>query len=114
MRNVYTEYEKLDDEIKQAETDLNKLKERKKIFDTLSVPKRLAVKMHSVFCGSNHADGCGWYYDEQGWEKEYAHIEYLKRANLLVSHLGSELASSRNMPYLERLIDIIGGRTLTK
>lgn len=45
--------------------------------------ERIAIALHSAFCGMNHTDGCSWYYginnDVHDW-KEWAHDKYLQYA----------------------------------
>lgn len=43
--------------------------------------KDLADRLHSLDCGLNHTDYCGWFYDFQAkdpWER-FSHKEYLKK-----------------------------------
>lgn len=64
------------------------------ILEGLTKEKRFAVKLHDSFCGSNHTDACGWYYevkqipimggyayDEPNAEwNQYAHKRWLEKA----------------------------------
>ena len=50
--------------------------------------QRMAILLHKALCHSNHTDQCGWYYEINGIEHDWArwtHKDYLKKADILIS-----------------------------
>jgi hypothetical protein len=77
----------IEDQIKEAEIALEKLKKEKAILDRLTPAQRLAILLHDETCRSNHTDGCSWDYERCGnvhdWNKS-AHLMYHGQAQKLL------------------------------
>lgn len=75
--------EELQKQIEQKQRELDKLLAQKEQLESLGPAYLLAVELHDKLCHSNHADGCGWFYEikdgEHQWERR-AHVEYLEKA----------------------------------
>ena len=70
---------KIDQKIFEYEQKIEKLKQEKEYLGNLTEEQRMAEEMHELFCTANHADGCGWYYED--WDKPgYAHKHWLEKA----------------------------------
>lgn len=58
-----------------------------------SPDQQLARTLHTMLCGWNHTDGCGWFYEMKNKEDDWtgwAHGEYLKKANMLAHRCQKE------------------------
>jgi hypothetical protein len=77
--------EEIKEEIEQKKAELVELEKKQELFNSLPENLRLAEILHKIQCHSNHADGCGWYYEKWGQiPLGYAHAEYIKRANKFI------------------------------
>lgn len=92
LNNRIKEYENKLKEIDNAVYKLNDerriLEDKKRILEaefysqTSEEEKAIATFLHKKYCGYNHTDGCGWYYNVNDWG-EFAHEEFLKIAREL-------------------------------
>jgi hypothetical protein len=62
----------------------------------------IAIWLHEKFCGHNHADGCGWYYEIKNnvhdWNA-YTHKTWLEWAEEML--IENELSHTPFLPKLE-------------
>jgi hypothetical protein len=73
-------------EITELEAALVKAKQE-------SPDQQLARTLHTMLCGWNHTDGCGWFYEMKNKEDDWnghEHGEYLKKANMLIRRCQKE------------------------
>lgn len=89
---------RIDDEIKDAEEKVRKLKAKKEKLETMKVEPRhnVAVQLHSLFCHSEHTESCGWFYEMDNevddWSRD-THARYLDKAERFIKLLGAEQAA---------------------
>jgi len=86
--------EELRKEIKEREELLQKLEEEEKYLVSKGPQYKLAVALHESLCHTNHADGCGWYYemkDERHDWNGWAHERYLKIAKKMLNTTGLDV-----------------------
>jgi len=70
-------------EIKELKKEYNKALEKESKSPYTKEVMKIAEMLHKYKCTSNHADACGWYYDNGNWS-EYSRKEYAEKAiNLL-------------------------------
>ncbi len=43
------------------------------------ITQNLATHLHTRFCGGNHTDGCGWYYENGNWD-QFTHSLWYRKA----------------------------------
>lgn len=73
----------LQDRISQLEAELNKARDALDRAEKQDPIYQLAEQLHDRLCRHNHTDGCGWFYEIQGGEPnwaEEAHDKYLAHA----------------------------------
>lgn len=78
-----------DDDIKAKEAELSALKAKKLAQENQPLAK-LAIRLHDVFCGYNHTDGCAWGYearnDKHDWSGQ-AHRRWMERTELVIKKI---------------------------
>ena len=108
---------KIDKEIKELESKIDKLKKekedleksiRKSRFDSFTI--EVAELLHEKLCHVNHTDMCSWYYGE--WDDEtlnYAKEFYYEKAKKLIEFLYNYNISSPNLviSYVKNFLNII-------
>ena len=97
----------LDEEIREAEANLELLKTKQANIRKLMPVHLLAIEMHGLLCrATNHSEGCGWYYEIDSKEvhdwTRYAHETALKQAQAAVAAVGEEVA----MKFVKAVKDI--------
>jgi len=85
----------IDDQIKKAEAELERLKAKKEdqVKFKLTSAMKLADIMHSTFCHHNDIDQCGYEYEEWG-APSYSKKKYLELAEQVLQVVDFETASS--------------------
>ncbi len=85
---VANELREVNQQIADAQQQLNELKARKTELEGMEPAHYLANVLHSRMCHFNHTDQCSWHYEMKNgrheWDK-YAHAEYLKKAQHIIS-----------------------------
>jgi hypothetical protein len=81
----------IDEAIQQTQKTLKELQERKlreNDPESFRPEGQLAIRLHSKLCRSNHIDHCDWDYGitkgRHDWTSNYAHKEYLKKAQAIL------------------------------
>ena len=92
---------KIEQEIKEKETELAKLVEDKRNFEKVGPVLQIAHMMHDLFCHSNHTDMCGWLY---GDNKNSTTSEYYKLAERFIQALDTEILKDRVLQISSALL----------
>ena len=85
----------LQDEIVELETKLKQAKRQLILLNTDSSLTNLASKLHTLLCGYNHIDGCGWFYEFHNGEEDwggYTHSDYLNIAKKVAEKVSADEA----------------------
>lgn len=80
-----------DEQLAELQQKINKLKNEKEAFESLTPRQRLAELIHDKQCRWNHTDGCGWFYEK--WDSVgHSKGEYLKKADAILEITNYETA----------------------
>lgn len=92
------------DRIDELKAEIAKLEEEDASFLAMSGDQQVAETLHSMFCHTNHEDGCGWFHEmnrgKHVWSG-HAHKRYLEKANILL-----DFSAKLKMPT-GTLVDLI-------
>lgn len=89
-KEVNTTLEILKSEAKQKASEIAKLEAEIAHLEAMDPVRLFAIELHRLTCGSNHTDGCSWFYEvssnNHNWNS-HAHARYLEKAKKLYGFL---------------------------
>ena len=96
----------IDKEIADAESKLASLKLRKVRLQQMTPEQKVAVKLHDLFCHSNHTDGCGWLYEVRDGIHDWRgdHESYLQKATKLVALIDEDVDVMYTLEALHKVM----------
>jgi hypothetical protein len=76
------------EKIAKLREEADKLERADAEFNALPAEYKLAIALHSTFCRWNHADGCGWFYEQKDGVDDWngqSHTPYLTKARMVTA-----------------------------